>query len=323
MATYKAEFLSHYYARRLRPRHAYAFGRIHDWLRVAQPLAPLLNIAAATPLAAIAKVMSGMHRQRRIPRLARTTFRSWFRSRAPRNVGRDTVVLWPDTFNDRFHPQTARAAVTVLEALGYRVEIPPGDVCCGRPLYDYGMLDTAKRLLRRDLDALRPYLEAGATVVGLEPSCVSVFREELPNFFPDDPMAQRLRASARTLAEFVARHRDFALPKMRGRAIVHGHCHDKAVLDFSDEVALLRDMGLDVDEPEASCCGMAGAFGFEREHYDLSMRLAERALLPAVRASDAATLVIADGFSCREQIHQGTGRLPLHFAEVLARGIAS
>ena len=321
MATYKAEFLSHYYSRRLRPRHAYAFGLIHDWARLAQPLAPLLNIAAVTPLAAIAKAATGMHPKRRIPRFARTTFRAWFRRRPPRNVGRPSLVLWPDTFNDHFHPQTARAAVTVLEALGYRVEVPVDDVCCGRPLYDYGMLGRAKRLLRHDLDALRPYLESGATVVGLEPSCVSVFREELPNLFPNDPLSKRLSASVKTLSEFVAGHVDFTPPARSGRAIVHGHCHDKAVLDFGAEVALLERMGLRVERPEASCCGMAGAFGFEREHYDVAMRLGERALLPRVRAAEDDTLVVADGFSCREQIRQGTGRLPLHLAEVLAQGM--
>ena len=318
MATYKAEFLSHYYEERPRPIAAYAFGLIHDWARLAHPIAPLLDLAARTPLASVAKRVAGIHPDRDIPPLAQVTFRERFARRRERNVGAPDVVLWPDTFNDHFHPDTLAAAVRVLEGAGLHVIVPDVDVCCGRPLYDYGLLDRARALLRRDLEILRPHLRRGTAVVGLEPSCVSVFREELVALFPDDPDARRLHDAAATLPEYLAGHDGYAPPPLRGRAILHGHCHDKSVLRYDREVDLLRRAGLEILQPEAGCCGMAGAFGFERDKYAISKRLVERALAPAVRAAGDEVLVIADGFSCREQVRQATGRLPLHTAEVLA-----
>jgi len=229
------------------------------------------------------------------------------------------VILWPDTFNDHFHPETAIAAVEVLEAAGCTVVVPTGNLCCGRPLYDYGMLETAQRLLRRILDALREEIAAGTPVVVLEPSCAAVFRDELPNLFPRDEDARRLAAQTYLLSEFLNRKAGgFEPPRLAARALVHGHCHHKALMKMTDELALFEAMGVECDAPDAGCCGMAGAFGFEREHYDISMRVGERALLPAVRAASSETLIVADGFSCREQIAQATDRRALHLAEVLA-----
>jgi FAD/FMN-containing dehydrogenase/Fe-S oxidoreductase len=320
MATYKAEFLSHYYAGRLRPRAAYAMGLIHWWARGAALAPGVANALARNRVVGGAlKWMAGVAPQRTLPAFAPETFRHWFQARDGWRPGGDPVVLWTDTFSDHFFPDTARHAVAVLEAAGCRVEIPPRVLCCGRPLYDWGMLDLAASLLRRTLDTLRPAIRAGVPVVVLEPSCLAVFRDELPNLFPDDLDARRLSRQAVTLAGFLAGRRQYAPPRLEGRALLHGHCHQKALLGVDAEANVLRAAGLDVEVLDAGCCGMAGSFGFERAHYDVSIAVGERALLPAVRAAADDTLLVADGFSCREQIAQTTGRRAVHIADVLAR----
>jgi Fe-S oxidoreductase len=321
MATYKAEFLSHYYAGRLRPRSAYAFGLIRWWARLASRAPRLVNALARSPLRGLLKRAAGMDARRSIPRFAPRTFTRWFAERpAPPSSGSD-VMLWPDTFNDHFHPETLQAAVSVIERLGHRVILPPRPLCCGRPLYDYGMLTTARRLLAGILQALRGTIRDGVPLVVLEPSCASVFRDELGGLFPRDEDAKRLAAQTFTFAEWLDGLRAGAapLPRLRGKALVQGHCHDRSVLGFQKEASLLKGMGLDVEAPESGCCGMAGAFGFESGHYDVAQACGERALLPRVRAAEEDVLLIADGFSCREQIEQSTGRKAVHFAEAVAR----
>jgi FAD/FMN-containing dehydrogenase/Fe-S oxidoreductase len=321
MATYKAEFLSHYYEGRLRPRPAYAFGLIHWWARLASHAPGLANLVTQAPvLSGIAKALAGAAPERRLPAFAAVPFKKWFFDRrAGRVSAGQRVLLWPDTFNNYFHPETARAAVEVLEAVGCTVSVPSFPLCCGRPLYDFGMLSLARRQLRRILDVLRQEIRTGTPVVGLEPSCVAVFRDELINLFPEDEDAQRLSRQAFLLSEFLAQEEDrLPLPQLRRKAIVHGHCHEKAVLRFGDTEKVLRGLGLDVEVLDSGCCGMAGSFGFEKgEPYAVSMRCAEQALLPAVREASADALIVAGGFSCREQIAQATGRRALHLAEVL------
>jgi Fe-S oxidoreductase len=326
MATYKAEFLSHYYEGRLRPRSAYAMGLIYWWARLAAPMPGLVNLVTHTPvLSDILKLAGGIETKREIPAFARQTFKDWFRQRPVRNEGFQKVMLWPDTFNNHFHPDTAKAAVEVLEAAGYQVLVPEQSLCCGRPLYDYGMLDLAKRLLRQILDTLRPQIQAGIPVVVLEPSCASVFRDELTNLMPTDQDAQRLRQQTYLLSEFLAQKAPgYALPALPRKALVHGHCHHKAIMGMKDEETVLRRLGLDFEILDSGCCGMAGSFGFERgEHYDVSLRCGERVLLPAVRNAARDTLVITDGFSCREQIAQGTDRHALHIAQVIQMAMHS
>jgi FAD/FMN-containing dehydrogenase/Fe-S oxidoreductase len=310
MATYKAEFMSHYYEGRLRPMPAYTMGLIYWWAGLASKAPGLANA-----MMDLGKPFSGVARERRMPRFAPKTFRASFAERVRATAGK-RVVLWPDTFNNHFLPGTALAAVEVLERCGYKVEIPRKRVCCGRPLYDWGFLDRAKKLLRETLDVLRPQLDDDLPVIGLEPSCVSVFRDELPNLLPHDPAAQKLSRSMVTLSEFLAAE-NVTLPSLERKAIIQAHCHHKAIMRFDAEEMLLRRMGLDLTHPDSGCCGMAGAFGFEAKHYDLSMKLGERVILPMVREAEEETLIIADGFSCREQIEQGTGRKTLHFAEVV------
>jgi FAD/FMN-containing dehydrogenase/Fe-S oxidoreductase len=401
MATYKAEFLSHYYEGHPRPRSAHALGQVARWSRLAARAPSLVNLVMKTPLLGDwAKRFAGVAPERSLPAFASETFVEWFRRRqagatirkaggrtgappvghspseAPRvapglsalpgristqpgprphpsplpegeGVGAGLsrseepsgssasgtpsgsgahpsapaarrVLLWPDTFNNYFHPETAKAAVEVLEHAGFEVAIPAKPLCCGRPLYDYGNLDQAERALHEIIDVLGPYLKAGVPIVGLEPSCVAVFRDELPNLLPDDEGAKRLSQQAFLLSEFLQKYAaDFELPTLEAKALVHVHCHHKALMGASAETAVLTRMGVECQLLDDGCCGMAGAFGFEAEHYDVSMKIGEQVLLPAVRAADYNTMIVADGFSCREQIAQGTQRHAVHLAEVI------
>src|SRR3954452_3933872 len=314
MATYKAEFLSHYYKRRLRPRSAYAMGLIPWWARMAS-LAP--GLANAIGSSRVGKAAAGVAPERTPPRFARRRFRP----PPPAGEGRPEVVLWPDTFTRYFHPEVGDAAVEVLHAAGFSVRVPERAFCCGRPLYDYGMLGLARRLLVRSLDALEPDIRAGRPVVVLEPSCASVFRDELPNMLPGDDRARRLAELTRSLAEVL---QGWDPPRLERSALLHGHCHQKAVAGTEADRGLLERMGLEVEQPEYGCCGMAGGFGYERgERYEVSRRVGEHGLLPRVREEDEETLLVTDGFSCREQIEQGTGRRALHLAEVLAGALTT
>ncbi len=324
VATYKSEFLSHYYEGRLRPRSAYAFGNIDLWARAASHMPGLANLATQLPfLRDISKLVAGIPQGRAIPAFAPETFKSWFqRRRLRRNVTAPPVLLWPDTFNNYFQPATATAAVEILERAGFGVFIPKANLCCGRPLYDHGMLDRARALLLQILDELSPEIEAGIPIVGLEPSCVAVFRDELVNLFPHDERARALSRQTFLLSEFLETYaQHLSLPRFENKAILHGHCHHKSLMKMTAEETVLRRLGIDFECPAPGCCGMAGSFGFEVDKYDISMAIGELELLPAVRQAPAEWLIIADGFSCREQIAQGTPRRALHLAEVLQMAI--
>jgi Fe-S oxidoreductase len=323
LATYKAEFLSHYHEGRLRPRSDYAFANIDVWARLASKVPGLVNLATQLPfLRDIAKLAAGMPQQRSVPAFAPQTFRSWFNRRQPRNPEGALVTLWPDTFNNYFLPDTAKAAVEVLEAAGFRVAIPEAILCCGRPLYDFGMLDRAKRLLLKILDTLALEIEAEIPIVVLEPSCAAVFRDELINLFPEDERAHKLSRQTFLLSEFLEKKADhFQIPKLPAKALIHGHCHHKSVMKMTDEESVLTKMGVDWSAPAPGCCGMAGSFGFDEDKYDVSMAIGELELLPAVRQAPPDSLIIADGFSCREQIAQCTDRHALHLAEVVAMAL--
>jgi FAD/FMN-containing dehydrogenase/Fe-S oxidoreductase len=326
MATYKAEFLSHYYQGKLRPMSAYTMGLIYWWARLARRIPSLANFLTQAPvLSDIAKAVIGVAPQRRLPVFASTTFKEWFRKRGSRNAGGKSgglpsprVILWPDTFNNYLHPEPLQAAVEVLEAAGYQVVVPEQSLCCGRPLYDHGMLATAERLLRQILKTLEPEIIAGTPIVGLEPSCVAVFRDELTNLFPHDEQAKRLKKQVFVLSEFLEREvENYQPPQLQRKAVVHMHCHHKAIMRTAPEETVLNKLGLDYTVLDSGCCGMAGAFGFEKDHYDVSIACGERVLVPAVRNAEQDTLIIADGFSCREQIAQTTDRRALHLSQVI------
>ena len=324
MATFKAEFLSHYYEGRLRPLSAYAIG-LFPWLARYGSVAPGLANWTARSFAPLAKAVIGVAPERQLPELAPVSFKSWFRrrknvSKTPTATAKHRVLLWADTFNNYVKPQTAIAAVEVLEAAGCEVHVLGQRLCCGRPLYDSGMLGLARRQLLRSMAALKPYLDQGFGVVGLEPSCVAVFRDELLGLFPADPDAKRTAANFRLLSEFLEQI-DFQPPHLAKKAIVQGHCHHQAIMKMTAEEKVMKRMNLDYKLLDSGCCGMAGGFGFLKESYEVSMKAGERVLLPAVRAAGDA-LVIADGFSCREQIRQATGHHALHLAEVLRMAMA-
>jgi FAD/FMN-containing dehydrogenase/Fe-S oxidoreductase len=319
MATYKAEFLSHYYANRLRPRSAYSMGLIYWWSRLASRMPGLVNFLAQAPLTgSVMKRLGGISPKRQLPEFAPLTFKQWFQLRGPRNKGQPPVIVWPDTFNNFFHPEVGEATVEVLEAAGYRVVLPEQSLCCGRPLYDFGMLNLAKGLLCQILDSLRPQIRQGIPIIGMEPSCLAVFRDELINLFPHDQDAQRLRNQSYLLSEFLIKEaKDYQLPELHRKAVVHGHCQHKAIMRMTAEEKVLSKLGLDYEILDSGCCGMAGAFGFEKEKYDVSIKCGERVLLPAVRSAPKDALIIADGYSCREQIGQTTDRKSLHLAQVI------
>ncbi len=324
LATYKAEFLSHYYAGRRRPLHAYAFGLIDRWARAASWAPRAANaLAAFPPGRRAAAAVLNLEPSRRLPRFASTTFRSRMRRRGASGPGsagaRPAVLLWADTFTNYFQPEIAEAAYTVLTGAGFEVRVPERHVCCGRPLYDFGMLDRAKRYLREVMHALDRELADGTPIVVLEPSCASVFRDEAPNLLADDPRAARLAVQTKLLSELLtASAPPHATQRFDGRILLHVHCHHRALFDVGAEVRALKATGAEVALLDAGCCGMAGPFGFERKSAPVAARLGERVLLPAVRAAAADTLVVSGGFSCREQIAQNTNRRALHPAEVLA-----
>ncbi|HET7452809.1 MAG TPA: FAD-linked oxidase C-terminal domain-containing protein, partial [Thermoanaerobaculia bacterium] len=332
VATWRAEFLAHYYEGRIRPRAAWSMGLLPWIARAAGAVPGIANFAARAPaLSSLVKLAAGIAPEREIPRFAPRTFVESFRRGsaaagfrgARAAAGAPPVVLFPDTFTNRFEPEIAHAAASVLSAAGYRVEVPRAPLCCGRPLYEWGMLGLARRQLRSLVAALAPAARAGTPVVVLEPGCASVFRDELPNLLPENPDAQRLSAGTLLLSELLARTPGYAPPPLRGRALVQAHCHHRAVTGFEEERTLLEATGLEVEAPDSGCCGMAGAFGFESgERFRVSRALGERVILPAVRAAAAETILVADGFSCREQIAQGTGRRPRHLAQVLDTEIA-
>ncbi len=321
MAAYRAEFFFNYYQRHRRPLSSAFFGKLHEVARLASYAPSIANAVAHAPIVGgVIKKALAIHPDRELPRFARRSFRSWFERRTAPRAGKRDVVLFPDTFNNFFEPHVAIAAVEVLERAGFRVIIPRRQLCCGRPLYDQGMLEQAKARLRDVMEALDPFVAVGIPIVGLEPSCILTFRDELPSLFPDDARAVALASNSLLLDELLVREGDnFAPPEMRRRTIVQGHCHQKAIAGIADEVTLLsRAAGAELEVLDAGCCGMAGAFGYDREHFEVSKAIGARVLIPAIDKAPPEAIIVADGFSCRSQIrHFCPSRRPMHLAEVL------
>ncbi|MFJ8849898.1 FAD-linked oxidase C-terminal domain-containing protein [Streptomyces sp. NPDC102437] len=326
MATYKAEFLSHHYARRLRPAAHYSLGWLPVWARLSRFAPRVVNALLHAPgIASAGKLLAGVASERAAPVFAPESFSQWWAARGmpePDPADHRTVVLWPDTFSNYFHPAVAKAAVRVLEDAGFRIAVPPPPVCCGLTWISTGQLVTAKKALRRMANLLRPWIEAGTPIVGLEPSCVAVFRADAPDLMPQDQDIQRLSRQFRTFAELLVNDvpdRNWRPPRPARTAVVQTHCHQHAVLEYDADRELLHRAGVDAVVLDEGCCGLAGNFGFERGHHRLSMAIGEQGVLPAVRTAPPAALVLADGFSCRTQIEGGgTGRRAMHLAEALA-----
>jgi FAD/FMN-containing dehydrogenase/Fe-S oxidoreductase len=317
MATYKAEVLYQRYRRRLRPPAHYALGWLPRWARLAAVAPRLANaLLHNRGLGGVAKRAGGIDSRRPLPRFATTTFRDWFAA-WPGQTG-PPVMLWVDTFTDHFTPEVGKAAVRVLEAAGYSVQIPDKPVCCGLTWISTGQLDGARKRLRRSLAALDRAARFGTPVVGLEPSCTAVLRHDMLELLPDDPRAERIAADTRTLAELLAETQDWTPPRLDGvSAVAQPHCHQHAVMGWQADADLLAASGAQV-EAVGGCCGLAGNFGVERGHYEVSAAVAETALLPAVRAADHDAVILADGFSCRTQLEHLAHAQGVHLAQLLA-----
>jgi Fe-S oxidoreductase len=324
MAKLKYEFLAHYYRAHGLPLRNRLFGRIHALARVGSALAPLSNwIARLAPHRWLLERLAGIDRRRPLPSFARESFARWFGRRRPEGTGtRGEVVLFHDTFNTYQTPSVAIAATRLLETLGYRVVLADRG-CCGRPMISKGMLDEARTLAADNVARLAPAARAGRPIVGLEPSCLLTLRDEYPELVRTED-ARLVARQSLLLEEFLTKELKAGHPLFArkhadaGRKVLlHGHCHQKALVGTSPTVAVLKAAGYQVSEVDAGCCGMAGSFGFEAEHYDLSVKIAERRLAPAVRAAGADVAVCAPGISCRQQVEHTTGRVPKHPAELL------
>jgi len=331
MAKMKYEFLYHYYQANGLPLRNRLFGRIEAVNRLGSRMAAAVNAMSQGAVARwMLEKIAGIDRRRPLPRLASQTFAAWFAHRASvASAPRGDVVLFHDTFVTYNTPVIGQAATFLLEAAGYRVVLVDRK-CCGRPMISKGMLDLARAHAAWNVERLVPYARRGIAIVGLEPSCLLTLRDEYVDLLRDDPVgaeAARLVAGQSALLEqFLLRERERGLslsftdgPKP---ALLHGHCHQKALVGTAPTIAALRWAGYDVTEIDSGCCGMAGSFGFEREHYDISVALGNRRLAPAVRAASADTAVIAPGISCRQQIEHLAGRRALHPAEALWEALA-
>ncbi|GAA2426110.1 FAD-binding and (Fe-S)-binding domain-containing protein [Streptomyces macrosporus] len=325
MATYKSEFLHHHYKGRIRPASHYTMGWLPLLSRPAARMPRLVNALTASRLAPLIKRLGGIAAEREVPRFAEQTFLSWFRTRTPGGDGRrGPVVLWVDSFNNHFTPEVLKAGVAVLEHAGFRVQVPDGTQCCGLTWITTGQLGIARRIAQRTVTALAPAARAGTPVVGLEPSCTAALKTDLPELLDGDADARALARATVTLAELLVHHApDWQPPRIEARSISQTHCHQHATSGFGADGTLLRAMGVDNTSLDSGCCGLAGNFGFERGHYEVSVAAGEQVLLPAVRAASPDTVVLADGFSCRTQIAQQTDRRGTHLAQLIARALPS
>ncbi|HEY6490982.1 MAG: FAD-binding and (Fe-S)-binding domain-containing protein [Terracidiphilus sp.] len=328
MAAYKSEFLAQHYLGRLHPLQHYVFGFADKLARWGSLAPSFANTILTGPITSpLIKRLAGIAPERELPRLAPEPYaksRALAAKREAHSAPPQAVLLWPDTWNNYYHPQSLVAAELLIARAGFQPESPKRHLCCGRPLYDFGFLDAARSYLTRILIRMAPQIDAGLPFVFLEPSCASVFKDELCELLPNDPRARRMRDQVWLLADWLTAHApDVAADTLSGaRVLLHGHCHHKAVFGGpASEIALLRRAGAEVDAIEAGCCGMAGPFGFEAGKYEVSKTIAQDGLLPAVQSADADTILVADGFSCREQIAQLGHRQAFHFAEVLASGV--
>jgi Fe-S oxidoreductase len=330
MARVKAEFLALYQARHgvpLRSRFFAEIARISSWAQqFSRPVNGMLGMRTTRWL--LDRGL-GISRHRRLPAFAGQRFQQWWTTHRGPSSG-DSVLLFVDTFTEFNTPSVGVAAVEILEAAGYRVVLERGQVCCGRPMISKGLLDRAKAMAEQNLRALAPHAEAGLPIVGLEPSCLLTLRDEYLEFFPDDPRARAVGEAACLMEEFLTREDGqgnrpldrLRLRPVRGRIRLHGHCHAKSLIGTQPSLEMLRATGAEVVEIDSGCCGMAGSFGYEREHYDLSMRIGALKLFPEVReAAGQGETIVAAGVSCRSQILDGTGVRARHPIQLLAESL--
>jgi Fe-S oxidoreductase len=329
MASMKAEFLSHYQDVHGVPLRSRLFGSIRALNRLGAATAPVSNLPARVPaLRALLERTAGIDRRRPLPRFARESLVRWHRRR-PRTPGtRGDVVFLADSFTTYTEPAVGRAAIELLEAAGCSVRLESAG-CCGRASISKGLLDDARGMAAAMAARLAPHAERGVPIVGCEPSCLLTLREEHLSLLPDDPRAQAVAGQARLVEELLveaiddgALRLDPGSPPAGRRIVFHGHCHQKALAGTKATVELLRRIpGAEIVELDAGCCGMAGSFGFETEHYELSMQIGETRLFPALRSEDAGSLVAATGVSCRQQIAHGVGREARHPVQIVREAL--
>jgi FAD/FMN-containing dehydrogenase/Fe-S oxidoreductase len=330
MAKIKTEFLAHYFAEHGTPLRTRLLGNFASLIKLGSMVRPLANLGMRGPLAGIGKRVIGVHPARELAPIAGQTFEEWFETHPTRTPpgSRGLAVYYHDTFTNYQYPEMGKAAVTLLEAAGYSVVVVPQRACCGRPAYSKGLVEQARRLARQNVAALAPYARQGIPIVGTEPSCVLTLRDEYLDLLPDDPVVVDLAANSYMIDEFLAKllkdgEMDVAWREDDGpRVLFHGHCHQKALVGMKGSMALLRAAGCQVEESGAGCCGMAGSFGYEAEHYDVSRKIGEERLFPTVEQQSRETVIAVAGVSCREQIGHFTSRRPVHIAEVLASRLA-
>lgn len=330
MAKIKTEYLAQYYDANGLPFRSRIFGHIHTLSRVGSLAAPIANAVTRGPLARIGKQLLGVHPDREIAPFVGETFVEWFRQRRElKPSGRHGLaVYFHDTFVNYNYPEIGIAAVKLLEAAGYTVEIIERRACCGRPMLSKGLVDDARKLARKNIEALMPYARQGVPIVGTEPSCILTLRDEYRDLLPDNADVERISSNSFMIDEFLAKleaEDRLEMPWRNDegpRVLFHGHCHQKALIGMGPSMSILRSAGCDADESGAGCCGMAGSFGYEMEHYEISRKIGSERLFPKVEEQERDTVIAVAGVSCREQIGHFTGRRPIHIAEVLASRLA-
>ncbi|HET7094125.1 MAG TPA: FAD-linked oxidase C-terminal domain-containing protein, partial [Thermomicrobiales bacterium] len=333
MAKIKTEFLAHYHSAHGTPLRSRVFGHIHTMSRVAAPVAGLANLSLKTPMAKQAMRALGVAPQRSLPPFARRTFEQWWRNHqkqiaaTPRQT-RGQAVYFHDTFATYNYPRIGAAAVKLLEAAGFEVVVEERRACCGRPMLSKGLIDDARKVARANIAALADYARQGIPIVGTEPSCILTLRDEYASLLPDDADVEAVASQSFMIDELLAKldaDGDLGIvwqAESGPEVLFHGHCHQKSLIGIGPSMAILRAAGCDAHESGAGCCGMAGSFGYEAEHYDLSRKIGEDRLFPAVNAAQPETVIAIAGVSCRQQIEHFTDRRTRHIAEVLASRIA-
>ncbi|MDE2779479.1 MAG: FAD-binding protein [Chloroflexota bacterium] len=330
MAKLKYEFLDNYYKTNKRPFRNKFFAQIARYSRMGSKFAPLANLGASTPVGKFfSSVILGVHPNRQLPKLATTTFSQWFNYRHTsrvRGTPKGSVALFNDTFMNYNYPEIGIAAVELLEAAGYRVQLAEAE-CCGRTMISKGMLEDAASFARYNVDRLFAFADQGVPIIGCEPSCLLTFRDEYPEFCRD-ARAAKVAEHSYLIDEFLAMlhergELDLEFTELRKKVLFHGHCHEKSLVGTSPSMAALNlPPGYEVELINSGCCGMAGSFGFEKEHYDISMSIGEQALFPTIRERGTEWEVAVMGVSCRQQVEHGTGRPARHLVEVLRDAIA-
>jgi len=332
MAKIKTEFLAHYLDEHGVDRRTRVFADVHRGSKLAARFPALANASMNSPIGRAALTKLGVHPERRMSPFAAQTFERWWalhkrkRDQAGPHTVRGQVVYFHDTFTTYNYPRVGRAVVRLLEAAGFDVIVETRRECCGRPMLSKGLVEEARKLALANVALLAPYARRGIPIVGSEPSCILTLRDEYDDLLPDDPDAQAVAGQAFMIDEYLAKlaasdELDIAWREEPREVLFHGHCHQKALVGMTPSMGILKQANLNARESGAGCCGMAGSFGYETEHYEVSRKIGEERLFPRVRSASEETVIGVAGVSCRQQIEHFTGRSVKHIAEILAEQV--